>query len=138
MPRPHPMTRNPSPGGAPAINIADRSPLDIINWLMKRYCAVIEQEDGKGAAADHKRIDATLKAAAVLTRGLMPFFHRRLKPSDEAPGEYSHEDALAVLDDNEDDERYAAKVRQWDAEEAARAAHHLQAAGEADAISHEG
>jgi hypothetical protein len=111
---------------SPPTNIEEASPLDIINWLMKRYCAVIEQEDGKGAAADQKRIDATLKAAAVLTRGLMPFFHRRLKPSDEAPGEYSHEDALAVLDDNEDDERYAAKVRQWDAEEAARAARRMR------------
>ncbi len=115
---------------SPPANIEEASPLDIINWLMKRYCAVVDQEDGRGEAADQKRIDATLKAAAVLTRGLMPFFHRRLKPSDQAPGEYSHEDALAVLDDNEDDERYAAKVRQWDAEEAARAAHHLQAATE--------
>jgi hypothetical protein len=75
------------------------SPIDIINWLLKRYCAVIEHEDAKGEAADARRIDATLKAAAALTRGLMPFFHPRLKSSDRAPGEYSHEDALAVLDD---------------------------------------
>jgi hypothetical protein len=91
--------RAPSP---PAIEEA--SPLDIINWLLKRYCAVVDEEDGKGEAADQKRIDATLKAAAMLTRGLMPFFHRRLKPSDQAPGEYSHEDALAVLDDADDDD----------------------------------
>ncbi len=89
---------------APPADIEEASPLDIINWLLKRYCAVVDEEDGKGAAADQKRIDATLKAAAVLTRGLMPFFHRRLKPSDQAPGEYSHEDALAVLDDADDDD----------------------------------
>jgi hypothetical protein len=89
---------------APPADIAEASPLDIVNWLLARYCAVVEAEDAKGEAADSKRIDATLKAAATLTRGLMPFFHRRLKPSDQAPGEYSHEDALAVLDDADDDD----------------------------------
>jgi hypothetical protein len=99
MPRQHPTDRAKNRATCLAAQVDEMSPLDIVNWLIKRYCAVIDAEDEKGEAADGKRIDAALKAAAALARGAAPFYHPRIKPSDRAPGDYSHEDALAVLDD---------------------------------------
>jgi hypothetical protein len=72
---------------APPQNIDKASPLDIMNWLMKRYCATVEAEDRKGAAADAKRIDRAQAAADALACAAAPYYHRRLKPADLAPGE---------------------------------------------------
>jgi hypothetical protein len=82
-------SRDAAPASAlpPPQNIDKASPLDIVNWLMKRYCAAVEVEDRKGAAADAKRIDQALTPAAALARTAAPYYHRRMKPADRAPGE---------------------------------------------------
>jgi hypothetical protein len=81
---------------APPQDIDHASPLDIVNWLMKRYCAAIEAEDRKGEAADEKRIDQALHAAAALARSAAPYYHRRMKPGDTAPGAVACKHELIV------------------------------------------
>ena len=81
---------------APPQDIDRASPLDIVNWLMKRYCAAIEAEDRKGVAADERRIDQALHAAAALARSAAPYYHRRMKPGDTAPGAVACKHELIV------------------------------------------
>src|SRR5215510_11330060 len=65
----------------------DATPLNVMIRLMQRCCDVIAAEDRKGAAADGGRIDRALSTAAALARGAAPYYHRRMKPADLAPGE---------------------------------------------------
>jgi hypothetical protein len=75
----------------------DATPLDVMIRLMQRCCDVIDEEDGRGAAASRRRIDAALKTAAALARSAAPYFHPRVKPTDTRPGRVTHEEALALL-----------------------------------------
>src|SRR5262245_5350528 len=87
MPRKlHPTDREKRRANSLTARVDKMSPLDIVNWLMKRYCAAIEAEDRKGEAADPERIDQALTAAA-LARAAAPYYHRRMKPAEIAPGE---------------------------------------------------
>jgi hypothetical protein len=81
---------------APPRDNDSASPLDIVNWLIRRYCAAVEAEDSKGEAADGKRIDGALKAAAALARGAAPYYHRRMKPGDVPPGEATGRHEIVV------------------------------------------
>ena len=83
----HPTDREKRRANSLTARADKMSPLDVINWLIKRYCAAIEAEDGKGEAADEARIDQALTAAAALARSAAPYYHRRMKPADLAPGE---------------------------------------------------
>src|SRR5262245_2358170 len=88
MPRKlHPTHREERRPNSLTARVDKMSPLDIVNWLMKRYCAAIEAEDRKGEAADKERIGQALTAAAALARAAAPYYHRRMKPADLAPGE---------------------------------------------------
>jgi hypothetical protein len=65
----------------------DTKPLDVMLRLMQRCCDVLADEDSRGNAADRRRIDRALNTAATLARSAAPYYHRRLKPADLAPGE---------------------------------------------------
>jgi hypothetical protein len=73
--------------GAERQSDGDTKPLDVMTRLMLRCCDVLDEEDKKGDAADRRRIDRALKTAAALARSAAPYYHRRIKPADHAPGE---------------------------------------------------
>jgi hypothetical protein len=74
----------------------DALPLDVINWVITRYCMAVAAEDRKGKAADLDRIERVLRATATLAGDAAPFYHRRLKPGDVAPGAVAQKTELIV------------------------------------------
>src|SRR5262245_8453404 len=67
--------------------VGDTRPLDVMLRLMQRCCDVLTEEDKKGNAADRRRVERALKAAAALARSAAPYYHRRLQPAGLAPDE---------------------------------------------------
>jgi hypothetical protein len=67
--------------------VGDTRPLDVMLRLMQRCCDVLTEEDKKGDAADRRRVDRALTAAAALARSAAPYYHRRLQPAGLAPDE---------------------------------------------------
>jgi hypothetical protein len=97
MPRKvHPTHREKSRAALLSVMAGKALPLDVINWVIMRYCMAVAAEDRKGKAADLDRIERVLRATATLARSAAPFYHRRLKPGDVAPGAVAQKTELIV------------------------------------------
>jgi hypothetical protein len=75
------------------------TPLDVMLAIMRFNYDEAEREIAKGEERDQKRIEALHDVAAALAKNAAPYVHAKAVARDDDGHGYSHEDALAVLDD---------------------------------------
>jgi hypothetical protein len=75
------------------------TPLDVMLSIMRFNYGEAAREIAKGEERDSKRIEKLHDTAAALAKNAAPYVHAKAVASDSAGQDYSHEDALAVLDD---------------------------------------